>query len=152
MPVGRMMAIPHPSTTRMLPVAGGHIQAVERAKPGQCGVSRSLRECPQPGKLGCWAWPEDTLLIRMVRDAPSRGTRAGMQLCLIPQAVYNNCYKYRDFVWLQTLRPCFCCWSARSVIWPPDFDTAKIKRRQHIDSTLQKKRQQNHKIPKTLPG
>lgn len=59
-PVGRVMAIPHPCATRMLPVAahpsGGHIQAMEGAKPEQCrvpSIAQHPRECPLPGKLGC---------------------------------------------------------------------------------------------------
>lgn len=55
-PVGRVMAIPHPCAARMLPVAGGHIQAVEGAKPRQCrvpSIAQHPRECPLPGKLGC---------------------------------------------------------------------------------------------------
>lgn len=135
------------SGRRAYPNCGG-------AKLGQCRVSSITqlpRECPQTGKLGCWAWAEGTLLIRIVRDSPSRGTRARMQLCLIPQYVYNNRYKYRYFFLLHTLRPCFCCWNLRSQIWPPGLDTAKIKRRQHNDGTLQKQSQQNHRICKTAP-
>lgn len=114
---------------------------VEGAKPGQCrlsSITQFPRECPQPGKLGCWAWAEGTLLLRIVRDPSSRGTRAGMKLGLISQLVYNNCYKYRYILLLHTLRACFCCWSLRSLTWPPGFDTAKIKRRQHNDGTLAK--------------
>lgn len=102
------MAILHPCATRMLPEAGRHSQAVERAKPGQCRVSsitQHPRKCSQPGKLGCWAWAEDTLLIWIARDPPSTGTRSGMQLCLIPQVVYNNHYKYRYFFLLHTQVP-----------------------------------------------
>lgn len=51
---------------------------------GSAGSPASLRECPQPGKLGYWAWAEDALLIGIVRDPPSRGTRVGMHLCLTP--------------------------------------------------------------------
>lgn len=113
-PAGRVMALQHPCATRMLsdgeegtsmmrgwPSQKAATVPLAHGEPRYIGVPVSLSAPGKslstpfcPGKLGCQAQAGVGPLSWTVgSNPPSRGTTAGMHLCLIPQLIYDNLYK-----------------------------------------------------------